>query len=352
MRTTATVAAVLPLLLLGAGCSAEPERPRDARPVAIATTSSDVPLTPQSAARAFTLWTVNDDLARASGDERLALAWAADSQRAVTAAEYRKAAAAGVPVARHSYGRPTLWVPRLDGYPQWFVASAPRGRETALMAFVRSSAEARWRLSLLAVPDRGVKPPKVEIDADGYAAALPPEDQSVLIAPSLVAPPQAAVAEDGPGSYSARVLKAGPYTTGYYTEKEKAAKKAAKEGLAYTSMFTATSQPVFPLRTEDGGCLVLYSLTRDVSLTQKEEGPLDVPGELAHLAAGELTGRELHVFSSLRFAALVPAKASSPDKTDKSEKDAKSDKSDKQEKERQKVAVIAEDGTATRIESS
>ncbi|GAA0957507.1 hypothetical protein GCM10009550_45000 [Actinocorallia libanotica] len=346
------MAAVLPLLLLGAGCSAERERPRAARPVAIATTSSDVPLTPRSAARAFALWTVNDDLARASGDERLALAWAVDSQRAVTAAEYRRAAADGAQVARHAYGRPALWVPRLDGYPQWFVAAAPRGRETALMAFTKPSPEQRWRLSLLTVLDRGVKPPKVEVDADGYATALPTEDQSVLIAPSLVAPPQAAVAEDGPGSYSARVLKAGPYTTGYYAEKEKAAKKAAKDGLEYASTFTATSQPVFPLRTEDGGCLVLYSLTRDVSLTREKDGPLDVPGDADHLAAGKPTGRELHVFSSLRFAALVPARNSKPAKNDKPDKVSGSDKSEKQEKERPKVTVIAEDGAATRIESS
>ncbi|MEO3786561.1 hypothetical protein ABGB12_24820 [Actinocorallia sp. B10E7] len=352
MRTTATVATALPLvplLLLGAGCSAGEKRTRDARPVAIATTSADLPLTPESAARAFSVWAANDDLARASGDERLALAWASDSQRAVTASEYREAASKGVPPARHVYGKPTLWVPKAEGYPQWFVASVSRDRRTTLMAFVKSSAEGRFRLSLVAVPGRGVKLPKVKVGPDGHATALSPEDQSVLIAPSLVAPPQAAVAEDGPKSYSARVLKEGPYTTGYYTENEKAAKKAAKAGLEYTSTFTATSQPVFPLRTEDGGCLVLYSLTHDVGLGQKEEGPLDVPEDVAHLVGEQPTGRELHVFRSLRFAAVIPPKPNKPSKANNS---GESDESDGKGKEREKVAVIAEDGAATRIESS
>ena len=337
MRTTATVAATLPpalLALLLTGCSAEREHPRDARPVAIATTSSDRPLTPHSAARAFSVWAVNDDLARASGDERLALAWSTDSQRGVTAAEYREAAAKGLPLARHTYGRPTLWVPRVEGYPQWFVASVSRNRTTVLLAFVKSAPEGRFRLSVTAVPDKGVKLPSVVVDADGYATSLSPDDESVLISPVLVAPLQAAVAEDGPKSYSARALKAGPYATGYYSQSVKDAKKAAKDGLKYTSTFTATSQPVFPLRTKDGGCLVLYSLTHDAKFVRKDEGPLKVPGDAAHLVPEPPAGRELHVFSGLRFAAVVPAK------------------SDKKGKDGAKVTVIAEDGAATRIESS
>lgn len=350
MRATATAAAVLSLLLTGAGCSARERPPRDARPVAIATTSADVPLTPRTAARAFAVWTANDGLARASGDERLALAWAADSQRVVTAAEYREAAAGGRPVVRHSYGEPTLWVPRVEGYPQWFVASVPRDGRTALMAFARPSADARWRLSLVALPAERTRVPKVEVDSDGYATALSTEDQSVLIAPSLVAPPQAAVAEDGPRSYSARVLKAGPYTTGYYAESQKAAKKAAKDGLEYSSTFTATSQPIFPLRTEDGGALVLYSMVQDVVLAREEEGPLEVPEEAAHLVSEKPSGRELHLFRTLRFAAAVPPrKTGGPERPDDSNE---SDESDKREKEAAKVAVIAAHGAVTRIESS
>lgn len=357
MRATAKAAAVLPLALLGAGCSADEPRPRDARPVAIATTSTDVPLTPRSAARAFSVWTVNDGLARASGDERLALSWALDSQRQVTAAEYRKAAAEGRRVARHAYGAPTLWVPRLEGYPQWFVASVRRDGRPALMAFVKSSAEARWRLDLVALPERRSRIPEVEVDSDGYATALSSEDRSVLIAPSLVAPPQAAVAEDGPRSYAARVLKPGPYTTGYHADAQKAAKRAAKDGLEYSSTFTATSQPIFSLRTEDGGALVLYSLTRTEILTRPEEGAFKVPAEAAHLVAGpKPAGRELRLYHVLRFAAVVPPrKPAGPAKNDKSEKGDKptgSDKSEKQAKESAKVAVVAAHGAVARIESS
>jgi len=366
MRPTAKVAAVLPLALLGAGCSADEPRPRDARPVAIATTSTDVPLTPRSAARAFSVWTTNDGLARASGDERLALAWALDSQRQVTAAEYRKAAAEGRPVARHSYGVPTLWVPRLEGYPQWFVASVRRDGRPALMAFVKSSAEARWRLDLVALPEGGSRVPAVEVDSDGYATALSSEDRSVLIAPSLVAPPQAAVAEDGPRSYAARVMRPGPYTTGYYADAQKAAKKAAKDGLEYSSTFTATSQPIFSLRTEDGGALVLYSLARTEILTRPEEGPFKVPGEAVHLAVDpKPSGRELRLFHVLRFAAVVPprepAKPSKNNKGDEPEKNGKptgsnnsnkSNKSEKRAKESAKVAVVAAHGAVAGIESS
>ncbi|GAB2849059.1 hypothetical protein GCM10022221_55560 [Actinocorallia aurea] len=327
-------------LLLASACSAGPAEPRRSS-VPMAATSADTPLTPESAAAAFHAWTVNDDLARASADGLLAQAWSEDSQLAVGAAEFRAAAAAGKTPARHAYGKPVLWVPRLTGYPQWFVASVERDGARTLMAFIRKSPEARFRLSLAVEPGKGVKVPKVPVDDEGYAAQVGSADQKgLLTSPGAVASLQAAVADEGPKSFSARVLKEGPYTTGLFNAHRKAAQKAAKDGLELSSTFTVPVQPVFALRASDGSVLVLYPLTRDTSTIREnasDTSPVPVPKEYRYLLpAGGVsptfgTGG-LHEIGSLQFAAVVPVYKGGD--------------------ERPKAAVIAHGGAVTRINSS
>ncbi|ROO89945.1 hypothetical protein EDD29_7657 [Actinocorallia herbida] len=338
MRITVICAAAL---LLASGCAGAAEPPRVAS-IPMAASSADTPLTPESAATAFRTWTVNDDLARASADGLLAQSWSEDSQLGVGAAEFRAAAAAGKTPVRHGYGKPALWVPRLTGYPQWFVASVERDGSRVLMAFIRKNPDARFRLSIAVTPGKGVKLPKVPVDEEGYAALVDSADQQgLLTSPGAVASLQAAVADEGPGSFSARVLKGGPYTTGLFSAHEKAAQKAAKDGLRRTSTFTVPVQPVFALRTSDGSALVLYPLTSDTTTARKDASdtaPLPLPKEFAHLmplgggVSREIEATETHEIGSLQFAAVVPAYKGGD--------------------ERPKAAVIAHGGGVTRINSS
>jgi hypothetical protein len=304
-----------------AGCGgSDPE----VRPTTLVTAlePEPVPLTLDVARREYRAFLANDDVARAAGDERLALAWVSDGESALTAAEYRKAAFDGDPVKRYDYGEPRLYVPKLkpDVYPQWFVASVPRqerggdakSRRTVLMAFILRAPGERWTLSLRTVLAPKAKEPEVVLDAYGYAEPLNTADTSVLIRPREVPGIQATVAAEGPDSVAAKVMKAGPVTTGYYAKARRDKRRAKTRGLTLTTVITATPYPIFQLRTERGGGLVLYSLYRNsvtgVEDEEDETARPPIPPEVEHLLDGTVEGDEIHVSETLQFAAFDPAR--------------------------------------------
>lgn len=323
-RTSLAVAALL--VLSGApGCSRE-KKAAPGTPVVTASTPVPERLTPQAAGRAFRAYILNDDVARASGDERLALTWVTDGQSALTASQYRKAAFSDDhPVPRYDYGTPALYVPRFSesAYPQWFVAVAdrtdkpmavakpdPKTRHTSVQAFTRKDAGAPWKLSLATVLRHKARLPKIAVDKEGYATQLPGGEAALLIPPKSLPGIQAAIAEEGPDSVPAKLMKPGPGTTGYY-EHTKAAKKQAKEaGLATDTVFPATQFPLFPLRTVDGGGFVLYALGRDTVtfVKNKKRAKQPIPRDAAHLLDSLILGDELHVTQVLQFGAYDPAK--------------------------------------------
>ncbi|WP_344590574.1 hypothetical protein [Actinomadura vinacea] len=322
-RTSLLVVAVS--LVAAAGCAGE--RP-EARPTTVVTATAEEPepLTLDVARREFRTFVTNEDVARAAGDERLGLTWVSDGESALTAAEYRKAAFDGDPVRRYEYGTPELFVPKLkpEVYPQWFVASVPRsvrGEEkstrTAMMAFVLRAPGERWTLSLASQLAPKAKEPEIVKDAEGYATALTTSDTSVLIRPREVPGIQATVAAEGPDSVAARVMKAGPVTTGYYDKARKAKRRAKPKGLTVETVITATPYPIFQLRTENGGGLVLYSLFRNsvTGVRDKEDASAKppIPPEIEHLLDGTVEGNEIHVSETLQFAAYDPARPKEED---------------------------------------
>ena len=319
MKTAVASALAMALAFAGvAGCSGgSHEQPRT-KPVAessLDTSPPPEPLTPQVADKAFRSFVTNDDVARASGDERLALWWTSEGQSQLTAADFRRAMAAGEAVPRYRYGTPALYVPRLrpEGV-QWFVAvvrrSAPDGKDpkTVLMGFVRSKPTMRWRLSLSALLDKKQKAPKVAVDAEGYAKPLATFDAALLIPPRVVPSIQATLAEEGPGNVAAKVMATGKHTTGYYTADQKATKPKKGSGLHINTVYGATAFPIFPLATTDGGGIVLYALSRDaVSIkSKKKPGRVPIPKDAAPFIEPGLVHSELDVTQTLQFAALVP----------------------------------------------
>jgi hypothetical protein len=330
-----------------AGCSGSGKRPTE--PVAAASAGSPVDdrLTPDVAGRAFRSYVDNDDVARASGDERLALSWADDGQAQLIAAEFRKAAFTGDPVPRYVYRDQRLYVPRLTQYPKWFVVTADRARKsvpdqpgghgrTVLMAFVRKSSDARWRLSLSTLLDHKVKLPQVVVDKDGYATPLATFDVGLVIQPRIVPAMQATLAEEGPASLAAKVMRTGSHTSGYYVRDQHSEERDKERGLAYDSVYAASSFPIFSLRTADGGGLVLYALSRDTVtfVKDKAHGRLSVPRDAAHLLDTIVLKDELDVTETLQFATTVPAKPS-----------GKQNKTP--DKNTGRAAVIAADGAVT-----
>jgi hypothetical protein len=317
MRTRVASALALALALAGAaGCSGGHAKTKPAAAVSSPdTTPPPEAVTPAVATTAFRSFVSNDDVARASGDERLALWWTSEGQSQLTAAAFRRAVAAGDPVPRYRYDSPTLYVPRLRPEDvQWFVASARRstidGKDphTVLMAFVRSKPTMRWRLSLLTVLDKKQKPPKIAVDDEGYAKPLATFDASLLIPPRVVPSIQATLAEEGPGNVAAKVMATGKHTTEFYTADQKATKPKKSINLKTDTVYTATAFPIFPLATTDGGGIVLYALTRDAVTTKnkKKPGHVPVPTDAAPYVAVDRARNEIDVTQTLQFATLVP----------------------------------------------
>ncbi|WP_147341553.1 hypothetical protein [Actinomadura logoneensis] len=324
-RYRVATAAVALLALTASACGGGGKARTKVTPAPPRPTPTPVALTPQLAADRFRSWTVNDDVARAAGDERLALSWVVDGQYALTAAEFRKAAHDGDPVPRFSFGRPTFYVPRFQDvrtYPQWFVASVPRTEQgkpkstrTALMAFILRSPGDQWKLSVETDLAPKAEPPKVVVDAQGYATALETGDTSVLIRPRDLPGIQATIAAEGPSSVASNVMASGPVTTGMNADIRAARKKARKHGLAFSSVVVATPYPIFALRAEHGSALVLYSLFRSNSLSVKAKDrhrrKPPIPPETAHLLDGTVPGYEIDYTETLQLAASDPAKPKS-----------------------------------------
>ncbi|TMR06984.1 hypothetical protein ETD83_02250 [Actinomadura soli] len=313
-------AAMIVVMPLAAGCA---EGKAKARPSAAMPTTSPpepVPLTPEAAGRAFRTYVTDEDVARAAGDERLALSWTSDGQSQLTAAEFRKAAYDGDPVRRFVYGEPKLYVPKLKdaSYPQWFLVSVDRSvlgesksKRRALMAFILRGPSDDWKLTLATLLQPKAKEPAVLIDKDGYATPLGSDDTSVLIRPRDVGGIQATIAAEGGRSVAAKVMKSGTVTTGFYRAARKAKKKAREQDLTLQVVYTATPFPYFGLRTRTGGGLIIYSLFRNTSLVAKDpETPKpEIPEEAEHLLDGTVEGNEVATTATLHFAAYDPARA-------------------------------------------
>jgi hypothetical protein len=329
MRRALACAAVVALGLTAApACSHPSHRPR-ATPVAAESSPPPEPLTPETAAKAFRAFVADDDVARATGDERLGMWWSSEGQSQLTAAAFRVALDAGDPVPRFRYGNPELYVPKLkpDG-AQWFVAKVRRtmldGKDpqTAIMGFVRSKSNERWRLSLSTLLDKKQKLPKLAVDAEGYAKPLATFDSDLLIPPRLVSSIQATLAEEGPGNVAAKVMTAGKHTTSFYTSDQKITKAKKADDLRATAVYATTSYPIFPLATADGDAIVLYALSRNAvfsEINKKKPGHVPIPKDAAPFVDPKLVHGILDVTQMMQFIAVVPAKPKKDTETPKAE---------------------------------
>lgn len=282
-------------------------------------------VTLREAARELEAFLAVDDVARASGEERLALELTRDGQHAVTPGIYRSA---GLAPPRYTWGRPTLLVPRLTRFPHWFAALVERrerrdrgpgaaraaGRpRVAVLVLVRDAEGAPWRLAFSSLLDEGREPPAVALDDEGYATAVATRDESVSISPHLMGALHATVAEEGTGGFAAGLIAPGPHTTGYYTEIA-ANKRLAKERdcMNYDSIFAATTFPVYALRSDDGGALIFYSLNRTTTwhpvLKCGEGRRLEIPEGARWLLTEQAILAQRRIVETQQYVSVVPAK--------------------------------------------
>jgi len=269
--------AALGLLLSMQGCSTS----------AAATTLTPGP-TPASALQIYNAYVTAEKVALVNHDELLALSLLTGSQYSITQAAYYAAVTTGHTVTGLVYGKPTLYVPKLITYPQWFMAAVPEhpatggAEQTEVLVFDRPDAEAIWALSGSAVLNQGAPALGVAVDSAGYATALATSDPKLKLRPDIVGAMHATVADDGPSSAAAVAVAPGPETTGFYQVNAALARQAAARHDVYTWALEGTSYPVFALRRTDGSALVFYTMTLT---TATEPVKLPPPHSTAKLPA-------------------------------------------------------------------
>ncbi|MFG1698417.1 hypothetical protein [Nonomuraea sp. NPDC049309] len=307
-----TLALAAGLLAAVTACSGD-ARPASSTPAAATSTPSPSPeppvVTKQEAAEEFAAYTRTDDLLRRVPSEfqgRLL-----QVQDITTGGQWQLTQAAylstGYEPPRHQWGTPTFYVPRFakgDGAP-WFSVLVPRDGRPTLLTFVKSD---RWRLSSAAELLPGQKLPPIKLDAEGYATAVPADDKTITISPQFIGPVHASVAETGKAGVTDGLLAAGPYTTEVAEQIAERRESAKSDGFSYDSIFSADNFPVYALRTEDGGALIQYSLSRTTSTQTKtaEDDYIPVPDSARWAISSPVLRRSLKLTETHQYATAVP----------------------------------------------
>ena len=261
-------------------------------------------MTLAEAAKAFAEYVATDDMLRAGQDGSY---WPSqlvrDGQSELTAVEYRFNADHP---PRRAWGTPKFLVPRLRvGDPLWFSAAVVRDGRTAIATFAKGT---DWRLSSLSLLEKDARLPKIELDADGYATSVPPDDKKIMISPKFMAPLHATVAERGSNGIAVGLIAPGPYTT--EIAKRIALDRAHWKGTGYSSydsILSAGDYPVYALRATDGSALIQYSLTRTTTVTTKsDKDVLPVPAEARWFFDNATVPRMYRIVELRQYATVVP----------------------------------------------
>ena len=269
--------------------------------------------TQASALKVFNAYVTAQRVAVANHDALLAASLTSSSQYSLVSTQWSIGQAPAAP----SYGKPTLYVPKLTTYPQWFMAVAPehqRGRAagTYLMVFDKPDAAASWTLDGSVLLSQGSTTLPVAVK-NGYATALRTTDTNLLLRPDEVGAIHASVVDEGPSSPAAKVVAAGPLTTGLYSTYAAKAKQARAHGYYYSWELEGTSYPFFALATNDGGAVVMYtmSLNTAASRVKPSKEPIPVPGNLKSVVRATQAPivRVLDIDSTLQYVAVDPPPA-------------------------------------------
>jgi hypothetical protein len=277
-------------------------------------------ITKQQAQQALSQYTATNNRSNQARDASLLATYEGGSSYQIDRGQYRWTKVtdpANHAYTQISYLNPVFYIPQQLHYPAWFAArvysqdakkpqSGPAAQYQYLV-FTRSSASAKW----MAVLEPGVvsgsgSPPQVATDANGYAQTVTAADaQRLAAAPAKL--PAMDVSYLNYGTYQqmtkqlqqARGLKpkaqAKPVTFAngqanlVDLHDESFWSKSMPQGSSQSVLHATTSDPVYALRTTDGGALVFYDLTADLTLGAPYGGMM---GMITIRVPGFLNGKE------------------------------------------------------------
>ncbi|MEV2246997.1 hypothetical protein [Streptomyces sp. NPDC049970] len=186
----------------------------------------------------------------------------------------------------------TYTIPAKAGWPRWFVADTDSNRDQDggkldtrwLLAFVRTGADAPWKVAYLAVVAPSALP-KFRKDADGWAQPVPAADTDATLA---TPPAELSTTYTGYLQKGAPDIFAPGVTTSGWRDARKNTRKA---GFSFQYVDQALDSGTFAplgLTTEDGGALVFFSSRHFERQTAAEGLRPAVSDDVRALLTGEV----------------------------------------------------------------
>jgi hypothetical protein len=196
-----------------------------------------------------------------------------------------------------SYTDPVFYVPLQKSYPAWFaVRTVTQGKKitgspSTYLLFTRASARAHW-IEVLEPSTSGLPkqtPPAVATDAAGYATQVSPADATGLrLAPSALPAKQVSYLDVSniptkplrPGLPTPKRPKVVSFANGNTALGDLHDKafwhSHFPPGSTQLDQHQVTTDPVYALRTTDGGTLVFYDLTASLTLGAPGAAPFTI----------------------------------------------------------------------------
>ncbi len=200
------------------------------------------------------------------------------------------------------YSAPTYYIPRQSDFPKWFAVDATSGRTRHALLFVQDRSGGPWLLASDPFPSAGLS--NVELDGDGYAKAVSPDDAHSALSPERVASAHAAVLTTG-----ATGMAPGPYTSDSRNALVRVQSGLQRRGVTLAADFTPDRQQAYALRTTGGGTLVWYVLRQTEKYDMSTAGAVGSGGDLTGLVNGRV-GHHLDTTALIQYLAQVPAHGS------------------------------------------
>jgi hypothetical protein len=240
-----------------------------ALPMHMRTIQGPVPvpaITKEAAKRALATYQAGKSRADAQRSTVLLHKYEAGSMFAIDAARYRiesfiHANSQAKPVV---YVAPRFYIPRLAGYPRWFVVQTARSDDkdakAIYLVFEESSVvDDGWRVTFAPTSYKGALLPHVMLDDQGYAATLP-SGSPVAMPPGNLSTAHANILTRGIKSGDAARFALDRFTASLRKENTTEATELRAVADARYQYRPQNGAIAYTLRSSDGGVLVLYVL--------------------------------------------------------------------------------------------